>query len=1266
MTRRLLCITTCLALCWCVSSSVNADDNRLSLSDVQDSKGYRGPVSPEATPRPDVTAAPSGAPRGPGLFTTGFEAGEGFAPGNIDGQVGWNNSEIAAGVPGIHGQIAGTNPNNGAQHLSLQAEPALAQGTILYAFSPTVAPLPLPGPSVLTLECFIPGTANADYRIQAQAATQGLITWRCQFTFDDTILVIDDVGAGFAIVDTNTAYPVDTYFELTVEFIPSTGQYTYKIDGTTFYTSVGGLFGGTIIDEVLIGSDNFQNPGEVGDFDDLNIAELVVGGGACCDTNTGICTDVADINDCIGAGLVFSNGTNCASVTCNIAVGACCTTGRVCTDGVTIGDCAAQGGTFFGDGSTCAANPCPVECPPGHTGQVTDGNGYGGTLASVSDRTRPLVCADNFVPSVSGTISSVRWWGLYVDLVAGAVCVDGAIPDDFQITYYSSGSDGTTEFPGSIVGGPFAVAASKVNTGFGGNGGIYEYDATHAPVSVDAGFCYWIEITNVSDTVCEWLWFVAPPGDSLSAQSDPTIPWEAGDVNNIFDLGFCVDIDINADGCLSSLPVPGACCLLTTQAGEVDGCIDSDADACGAVDGVFLGGFTTCATSSCVGACCLGETCQNETRLQCETIFGLFSGVGTDCNVIDPCTPQACCDGAGFCSDQPQDLCESSGGAFFAGVNCADVGFFCPSSDILGTIDVGCNGTLETNNSGLLSPEDAGFNPALNPNFSCAGDTPGAGEFWVSFTATDTSAFITTRNSGITDTIIEVHTGPDPFNLTPVPDSCADDDEPGVDFLSSVCIPTNIGDTYWVLVASFDNMPAEKGPVTVEIICPCPATCDTCPGDLDGNATLDGDDIQLFTSCLTGAEMSPAVCVCADMDNDNDADIDDVDEFVAAILAGGFCPGFPLQECPPGSQGQLPDLENGLASNANEASGMVADNFDTPTGGTINTITWWGVYLGAGCPAGADDFTVTIHNDDNNGTPGTVVANLTGQTPTAVATGRNLLGIADEYKYTLSGLSINLAPGCYWLKIGNSDVGGCVWFWSTSNDGDSISAFNADGSGYARVEGTDPVADDNDLSWCLSLTLGDNSTCTEPMGACCVAEVCQGNTTQDDCINNFAGSWFEGEDCGAGFVCPPTVNGGDECTDAIPLTCNGGVFVFDSSTLTAGGADPTSSCEIAVGGPFTHDASAWFTFQATDTTATITMCASALTEDSVMTLFGADESCAALTEFQCDDDFCVAPNFGPPQISAVGLTPGSNYFILVDFYSGGHTAGPHSIEITCP
>lgn len=567
---------------------------------------------------------------------------------------------------------------------------------------------------------------------------------------------------------------------------------------------------------------------------------------------------------------------------------------------------------------------------------------------------------------------------------------------------------------------------------------------------------------------------------------------------------------------------PGACCNSFGAQACTDG---TDQQTCEAGGGVFLGPDSVCAAGSCDGACCVGVGCQIETFLQCETIFGVYQGVGTDCAGVDPCLPQACCDEFSQCSNQAQNDCINNGGAFFPGEFCEDMPApNCPTSEVSLAPVVDCNTTYNTNNAALLNPGDPGF--VLNPDFSCiAGD--GAGEFWVSFIADDTSAFISTQGSGVVDTIIEVHTGPDAFSLTPVPNSCVDDDVPGSNFHASTCIATTIGQQYWVLVASFAAANPDKGPISVLIQCPCPATCDTCPGDVNADEKLDGGDIQQFTRCLIGAEPSPDLCVCADMDDDGDADIADVAPFVAAILNGGFCPGFPSQSCPVGHSGQLPDLENALASNANANSGTYADNFDTVTGGTITEINWWGVYLGAGaCPDSGDSFTITIHNDDNNGIPGSVVATLSGQTPTRVATGRVLLGAFDEFQYTLSGLNINLIPGCYWLSISNLDsAGGCSWFWSSSNDGDAIAAVDPDGTGYLRIDGTDPVADDNDTAWCLDIAIGDNSTCVIPQGACCQNGACIGTLSEAACLTS-NGSWFIGEDCNAGFICPS------------PLACN--------------------------------------------------------------------------------------------------------------------------------
>ena len=108
-------------------------------------------------------------------------------------------------------------------------------------------------------------------------------------------------------------------------------------------------------------------------------------------------------------------------------------------------------------------------------------------------------------------------------------------------------------------------------------------------------------------------------------------------------------------------------------------------------------------------------------------------------------------------------------------------------------------------------------------------------------------------------------------------------------------------------------------------------------------------------------------------------------------------------------------------------------------------------------------------------------------------------------------------------------------------------------------------------------------------------------------------------------------------------------------------------CELAVGGPFTHDASWWYEFTAPAgvTQVTVSMCQTDVIEDTVMTMFTPDSTCADLGEHECDDDSC-APGFTPSEFTAT-VVPGETYLILVDRYAGGtSTDGPYTIEFSCP
>jgi|GEM_PF-2823713 len=310
-------------------------------------------------------------------------------------------------------------------------------------------------------------------------------------------------------------------------------------------------------------------------------------------------------------------------------------------------------------------------------------------------------------------------------------------------------------------------------------------------------------------------------------------------------------------------------------------------------------------------------------------------------------------------------------------------------------------------------------------------------------------------------------------------------------------------------------------------------------GDCSMNGVVDVGDIPAFVAAqlMTGN-------ACADINEDGSVNGRDVQPFVDRLLG---IAGMPIDEivlqvdanvnawgvefllfdefipdCPAGSQGQRPNFEEAWQSGLMGTEFATADNFDLPSGGTITEITWWGGYLpDAPCPDGPDAFTVAILDDDANGVPGSPVIVLNNQVPTRTATGRGYFQVIEEYAFSLAGLNINLAPGCYWLMIGNEEsINGCVWYWGRTIDGDGARAFTNFDSGFVRVDTGTSFGNETDLAWCLDVSIGDNASCLVPQGACCSSGQCLQTTDEDFCVENIGGTWFIGEDCSAGFVCP--------------------------------------------------------------------------------------------------------------------------------------------------
>src|ERR1051325_7583876 len=61
-------------------------------------------------------------------------------------------------------------------------------------------------------------------------------------------------------------------------------------------------------------------------------------------------------------------------------------------------------------------------------------------------------------------------------------------------------------------------------------------------------------------------------------------------------------------------------------------------------------------------------------------------------------------------------------------------------------------------------------------------------------------------------------------------------------------------------------------------------SCTSCPGDMNGDGLVLGDDVQLFVTCLSTAQSSVGACACADLDGNGAIDVDDVSVFTSALI----------------------------------------------------------------------------------------------------------------------------------------------------------------------------------------------------------------------------------------------------------------------------------------------------------------------------------------------------------------------------------------------
>ena len=217
-------------------------------------------VSPFAIPGGNMSGM-----LGPGDYSTGFNSGEGYAPGYIDGQNGW----AAFAASALEAHIDTANPFEGDQHLRISGDPGIPSGTNTGAFSPNLGAL-TPGRSILSVEIALSNWGGSDYDVVPQAPSQGFLTARVKFSWLGDILVLDDVGAGLGYQDTGIDWIEGGYNNLTIDMDPVANTIDYYYADSLIYSSVAGVYAGTAMEQVVLISDNFQiDDLEYGDFDNL-------------------------------------------------------------------------------------------------------------------------------------------------------------------------------------------------------------------------------------------------------------------------------------------------------------------------------------------------------------------------------------------------------------------------------------------------------------------------------------------------------------------------------------------------------------------------------------------------------------------------------------------------------------------------------------------------------------------------------------------------------------------------------------------------------------------------------------------------------------------------------------------------------------------------------------------------------------------------------------------------------------------------------------
>lgn len=186
-------------------------------------------------------------------YSTSFEASEGFTLGQLGTQNGWGIS--AAADPSTI-TISDAGATDGDYSLSVSGGNG-ADHALRGAFSPT---FDVSG-DIITFSFDIMTSAfsenGSDFYISPQSPTQQLLTSRIVFSYDGSIVVLDEAGgAPLGYVVTEATYEAETWYNVEIVQNNTAGSIDYYLNDELIYSGV--AFGATNIEQIVILNDNYE------------------------------------------------------------------------------------------------------------------------------------------------------------------------------------------------------------------------------------------------------------------------------------------------------------------------------------------------------------------------------------------------------------------------------------------------------------------------------------------------------------------------------------------------------------------------------------------------------------------------------------------------------------------------------------------------------------------------------------------------------------------------------------------------------------------------------------------------------------------------------------------------------------------------------------------------------------------------------------------------------------------------------------------------